>query len=174
MTAKIIQFTQAKRSREIQQMTRTNQLRQIINTVSRYNSKDLQASEYETKFKKEHDALLTNLRTKKSKYKLPTIMSGYRKEINPVDALYQNLQEALFKFDKNDKFYVWIIALFDNREWLDSLILDLQKDCNDITKFQLENYKNDYGIGLNELHILQNIKSNFAHYRKTFAMMRNY
>jgi hypothetical protein len=101
-------------------------------------------------------------------------MSGYRKDINPVDALYQNLQEALFCFDKNNKFYVWIISLFRNEEWLDNLLADLHHDCVMISRFQKDNYKNKYNVGINELHVLQNIKSNFAHYKKTFAMMRDY
>lgn len=176
MTAKIIQFTQAKLSREIHQnITRSRQLRQSLYASDEYADAYYEEKEYfKEKFSTEHAELLACLKTKNAKYKFPTVMSGYRKEINPVDALYQNLQEALFKFNKDDKFYVWIISLFKDEEWLNSLLADLQSDCAAISKFQKENSKNKYYIGLNELHVLQNIKSNFSHYRKAFAMMKDY
>jgi len=175
MTAKIIQFTQAKLSREIQHIARLHQFRQSIYasdecTDTCYGEKEY----YKEKFNKEYSELISCLKTKSPRYKFPTIMSGYRKEINPVDALYQNLQEALFRFDKNNKFYVWIISLFTDEEWLTQLLADLNNDCVTISKFQKENSKNKYGVGLNELHVLQNIKSNFVHYRKAFIMMKGY
>ena len=176
MTAKIIQFTHAKLSRDIQQhIARSRQCRQSVYTSAELSPTFYEEKEYyKEQFNKEYINLVANLKTKSAKYKFPTILSGYRKEINPVDALYQNLQEALFCFDKDDKFYVWIISLFGDEKWLKDLLADLSYDCIAITKFQQDNCKNKYNVGLNELHILQNIKSNFAHYKKTFAMMRNY
>ena len=176
MTAKIIQFTHAKLSREIQQnISRSRQLRQSLYGSNEYEETYYEEKEYyKEKFSKDHAELLACLKTKNAKYKFPTVMSGYRKDINPVDALYQNLQEALFRFDKDDKFYVWIISLFKNKEWLNELLADLHSDCAAISKFQNENSRNKYNVGLNELHVLQNIKSNFSHYRKTFAMMKDY
>lgn len=176
MTAKIIQFTHAKLSREIQQhIARSRQLHQSLYAQDSYADTFYEEKEcFKEEFNRGYNTLVTNLRTKNAKYKFPTVMSGYRKDINPVDALYQNLQEALFCFDKNNKFYVWIISLFRNEEWLDNLLADLHHDCVMISRFQKDNYKNKYNVGINELHVLQNIKSNFAHYKKTFAMMRDY
>ena len=117
MTAKIIQFTHAKLSREIQQhVSRSRQLRQSLYGSNEYEETYYEEKEYyKEKFSKDHAELLACLKTKNAKYKFPTVMSGYRKDINPVDALYQNLQEALFRFDKDDKFYVWIISLFKTK-----------------------------------------------------------
>jgi hypothetical protein len=175
MTAKIIPFTHAKHSRELQEITRSHQRCQSLYASEEYF--DLfyeEKSFYKEQFNKEYTELISSLKTKNVKYRMPTVMSGYRKDINPVDALYQNLQEALFCFDKEDKFYMWIICLFKEKLWLDNLLADLTSDCEAISIFQKSNSKNKYNVGLNELHILQNIKSNFAHYKKTFAMMRNY
>lgn len=114
----------------------------------------------------ECDLLIKGLRSKKLKYKYPTILSGYRKEINPVDALYQNLQESLFKYDPNNEFCMWVISLFEDDEWLSELIKDLEIDCANITQFQIR-----YRVS-HKFRTLHDIKHNFQHYIKFFNLMR--
>jgi hypothetical protein len=131
-------------------------------------------SDTEIEFDKEYADLNKKLLSRHRKYRYPTILSGYRKEINPIDALYQNLQESLFKYDPENEFCVWVINLFKDDTWLTQLLSDLEDDCHAISKFQKKHRNNPNNVGLDKLHILQNIKSNFEHYAELFTMMQSW
>lgn len=124
-------------------------------------------------FELEYQNLISNLKTKNQKYRHPTIMGGYRKTINPIDALYQNLQEVLFKYDDDNEFCVWLVNLFEDSEWLDQLLCDIEEDCINISKFQKKHLKYQKNYKLERLHVLQNMKSNFTHYKNVFKMMED-
>lgn len=184
MDAIIISFEEAKIKRELKKIHRTNLLHKLVNSSKNAYASSLKEintiikyvyrKEYQQDFTYEYNSLLENLETKQAKFKFPTILSGYRKDMNPIDALYQNLQEALFKYDKDNPICVWIIELFKDEQWLDDLIYAIRKDYTDINNFQHKHYRNEHAIGYGEICVLQNIKTNYAHYIEVFSMMKDW
>jgi hypothetical protein len=178
MDEKVISFREARIRRAVQRREYDRRVSSLRCSAYQHSvncsEKKSYPSETEIEFNKEYTELIDALSSRHRKYRYPTILSGYRKEINPVDALYQNLQESLFKYNPENEFCVWVINLFKDEVWLSQLLQDLEDDCNSITDFQQRHYKNPNNIGLNKLHILQNIKSNFEHYAELFTMMQSW
>ena len=85
---------------------------------------------------RQYKLLVGSLQTNSFIFKYPYTLSHYRRGINPITALYEELQAALFKENKS-KFDVWIIELC--RENKDKIIYALECDCISII-----NYFNKY------------------------------
>ena len=62
----------------------------------------------------EYFQLLQNLKTNNVKYKVPSILVKYRKDINPIRALKFELQEIMAMPESNDDYYLWIIKQYRN------------------------------------------------------------
>ena len=75
------------------------------------------------------DLKLLKLKTNSAKFKFPTTLAKYKKDLNPVAALYNYTQEVLITYNKKDIKHTWLLALFDNTEWAESLINSI---CDDI------------------------------------------
>jgi hypothetical protein len=168
MSAKIICFLEAqKRLRE--RAADENQEQRSIAVGSKCRNTSCRPNS----FFDNYNRLLNNLNSKNTKYRYPTILADYRRSINPVDALYQNLQEVLFKYDEENDFCVWLIDQFKDHRWVDELIRDLKEDCQVITEFQIEHYNKKESEKLEYLNILQNVKTKFRHYIEVFEMMKD-
>lgn len=125
-------------------------------------------------FNQEYNNLIKNFNTRSTYFMFPTILSGYKKGINPADAIYNDLQESLFKYDINNKFYMWTINLFKNEEWVDILCHALQKDIISIDLFQTLKFDPTNGIGDKEIKDLELMKNNFIHYIEVFNSMKTW
>ena len=91
---------------------------------------------------------LCTMHTRNSTFMFPTILSKYRRGINPVDALYNYLQEVLFYFDYNNKTHTWVMSLFQNTQWTAYLIAAIEKDC-----IAIDNIQSQYSLNLELLRI---------------------
>jgi len=125
-------------------------------------------------FENDLEVLKNNFKTESSKFMFPTVMSNYRRGMNPVRALYYELQKTLFQFDKNNHVHVWILSLFKDIDWYNSLIDALEADCRAITKFQLKHLPVATvrkGPG-REISVLNNVKENLKHFKEVFILMK--
>lgn len=123
------------------------------------------------KFDEDLENIRHNFKTNSYKFKFPTILSKYRRGINPVNALYNELQETLFKYKADCDKHVWIISLFKDQQFLNELISAIENDLTDIV--QLENkYKNPLTTHVTK-HIveLQKVKQNLLHYKDVFILV---
>ena len=119
----------------------------------------LSFTQYKTQQK---DDFHSRLKTRSCAFMFPTTMAGYRKGINPVDALYNTLQRTLFNFDKKDVYHIWIIGLFKNPDWNNKLQCALIADCETISR-RMQIYPKDKD--LDRLYL------KFLHYREVFKLM---
>jgi len=177
MSARIIQFDEA-RSKIIAKRTSLKidfNKKSMTGTASQIN----QSAESYKKirriiFNQEYKKLIDSFHTAKTEFMFPTILSGYRHGINPVDALYNNLQEALFRYDKRNQFCVWIVDLFKDFEWTDKLCAVLERDQNIILQFQEAMFDPHFGVGDKEIIELERIRNKFAHYAEVFKLMKSW
>ena len=80
----------------------------------------------------QHNRLLDSLRTNSSLFMYPYTLSNYKRGINPVCALYEELQASLHKSNKT-KFDKWLIDLCTKHR--DDIIAALVYDCAAIRCF---------------------------------------
>ena len=177
MSATIIQFVEAK-ARVIAKRTLKPQMdfnKSMTGTTPFVNDNSESYKQiHQLLFDQEYKKLVNSYHTKRSEFMSPSILSGYRRGINPTDALYNNLQEILFKYDKNEEFCVWVVGLFKNIEWTDRLCAALKRDQEAISKFQEDNFDPYYGVGDQEIIELEKIKNKFAHYAEVFKLMKSW
>lgn len=83
----------------------------------------------------EYNNLIDNLRTCNSDFKYPYTLSKYRRGMNPVLALYQEYQKALFSTDKT-KFDVWVIDLYRNEDVRCALHTDISNIQNFLDRYR--------------------------------------
>lgn len=115
-----------------------------------------------------------NFKTIDADFMFPTVLSKYRKGINPVDALYNSLQEALFKFHEDIPAYNWVVSLFEDGDWLDKLLQSMTDDMNAIRAF-IKKYISSNGTFITkELKNLQLMHDHFMHYTEVFLMVRQW
>lgn len=88
----------------------------------------------------EYFQLLQNLKTNNVKYKVPSILVKYRKDINPIRALKFELQEIMAMPESNDDYYLWIIKQYRNERKISEIIKDVNIDMENIKKMQ-EKYR---------------------------------
>lgn len=108
--------------------------------------------------------ILDSLATTSPKFKFPTIMSGYQHGINPVSALYENVQEILLKNSNNHEISRWVLSLFDNKEWKRDLLTAISEDRDTLINIFLES-----PISGEEKEILQYNIEKFRHYHIVFS-----
>lgn len=121
-------------------------------------------------------AELANFKTNDPEFMFPTVLSKYRRGINPVNALYHSLQEALFQYSSDNETYVWIINLFKDKEWLNRLLYAVQKDRDDIQAFCHRYYRASLNSNFiaNEIRELKQLQKNFDHYAEVFLLMNDW
>ena len=84
--------------------------------------------------------LLQNLKTNNVKYKVPSILIKYRKDINPIRALRFELEEIMAMPESDDDYHIWLIRQYKNEEKINNIIKDINADLRSIVKMQ-EKYK---------------------------------
>ena len=125
----------------------------------------------QTKFNREHESLLKSFQTRRSVFMFPTILCRYRRNINPVNALYHSLQDTLFNYDEDNSTHQWIVSLFKNKKWLSLLITCIKKDIQKIDAFISKHTKMLSGYSSSIIQSLRNIKKDFLHYAEAFILM---
>ncbi len=76
--------------------------------------------------------IIENFLTKDSSYYFPSILKKYRPNINPVRALYFDVQEVDVQFKSDDENHQFIYDRFKSKEFYKKLITDIEKDLNSL------------------------------------------
>jgi hypothetical protein len=123
-------------------------------------------------FNQDLELLTSGFQTQSSLFMFPTVMSKYRKGINPVTALYNELQKTLFYFNKSNATHRWILKLFKDSDWFNALIKAIDYDYASISRFQQRHLHQVSNKHIErELSVLNNVKENLLHYKEVFLLM---
>ena len=109
-------------------------LLEIKDAVKQMTSEDNMNIRFE--LEDEYFNLLQNLKTNDSKYKIPSILIKYRKDINPIRALRFELQEIMSMWEVEDDYHIWIIKQFKNKSKINEIITDVKDDMIKIVEMQ--------------------------------------
>jgi hypothetical protein len=109
------------------------------------------------KFKQKVNMLCQNvldtLETNNDAYSIPEIINRYRDTINPIKALFYDLQEIIFLYDGKPKnrHHMFLIELFKEEKYTDKFVVAIDKDIKRLDDCLLSiNYlKSEYKITLN-------------------------
>lgn len=126
-------------------------------------------------FENDLELLKDNFETESAQFMFPTVLSQYRRGMNPVRALYYELQKTLFQFDKTNEVHLWMISLFSDEDWYKSLIKALNTDYRAISKFQQKHLPQGATAKSveRELSVLNNVKENIKHFKEVFVLMKD-
>jgi hypothetical protein len=84
----------------------------------------------------EYFNLLQNLETNDAKYKIPSILIKYRKDINPIRALKFELQEIMSMYTIEDDYHIWLVKEFKNEEKINEIVFRVKNDIIKIVQMQ--------------------------------------
>ncbi len=88
------------------------------------------------KLEDEYFHLLQNLESNNSKYKIPSILIKYRKDINPIRALKFELEEIMSMYSIEDDYHLWLVKEFKNDEKINEIIFCVKNDIIKIVEMQ--------------------------------------
>ena len=126
----------------------------VIENVSKITANDI------TRFKQKTNMVCKNvldtLETSNDKYVVNEVINRYRDSINPVKALYYDLQEIIFLYDgkPKTKHHQFLINHFRNYLNIAPYLLAIEKDLTRLheCKIDIERLKYDYKINLNSVY----------------------
>mgnify|MGYP001166825661 CR=1 FL=1 len=84
----------------------------------------------------EYFNLLQNLETNNAKYKIPSVLIKYRKDINPIRALKFELEEIMAMYTIDDDYHIWLIKEFKREEKINEIIFAVKNDIIKIVEMQ--------------------------------------
>lgn len=113
-------------------------LQDMKNAVKQMTSEDNMSIRFQ--LEDEYFELLQKLETNNIKYKIPSILIKYRKDINPIRALKFELEEIMAMPESDDDYHIWLIRQYKNEEKINNIIKDINADLRSIVKMQ-EKYK---------------------------------
>jgi hypothetical protein len=104
-------------------------------------------------------SVLENLATESTDFTIDEIMTRYRESINPVKALYYDLQEIMFLYDgkPKNKHHQFLIRRFSKLESFEKIIDAVDKDIKDL---------NECKQRVNKLKIDHNYPNTSEHLKK--------
>lgn len=93
---------------------------------------------------------LENLSTLDKRFEITEVMDRYRESINPVKALYYDLQEIMFLYDGKAKkeHHKFLIDKFSKKENFEEILLSVNRDIEDLSdcKVRLKLLRDEYGV----------------------------
>ena len=102
-------------------------------------------------------SVLENLSTEGSEFAIEEIMKRYRESINPVKALYYDLQEIMFLYDgkPKNKHHQFLIDKFRNIESFKKIIEAVDRDLSDLSecKLRVNKLKRDHNYPNTSEHL---------------------
>jgi len=141
--------------------------KKIDQIVARHNAR------LERDFFKDLENLKDSFCTESAKFKFPTILAHYKRGINPVRSLYNELQKVLFCYDKNNCTHQWILSLFKDDEWVADLMTAIDNDISSIVQLLNKWSKNNHTTHniKQELKVLAQIAENLNLYKEVFTLV---
>ena len=119
-------------------------------------------------FDEEFKILLKNLNSKDTKYKFPTILSKYKKTVNPLYSIQQELQASILK--EQTHISRWIVNTFLNEVFLSEACDDIENDLLNISLF-VKKYKSDHKYINKKLKELEKISSKLSYCLSDFELI---
>ena len=102
-------------------------------------------------------SVLENLATESSEFSIEEIMKRYRETINPVKALYYDLQEIMFLYDgkPKNKHHQFLIRRFYKLEAFEKTLEAIDKDIKDLSecKHRINKLKMDHNYPNTSEHL---------------------
>lgn len=83
-------------------------------------------------FRKDYTHVFANLTTEHPSFVFPAIMRRYRKDINPVRALYYDTREVFRSFNPESQHHVWVASLVTDLEYNNIIQDALERDIESI------------------------------------------
>jgi hypothetical protein len=109
-------------------------LQDMKNAVKQMTSEDNMSVRFS--LEDEYFDLLQNLETNNTKYKIPSILIKYRKDINPIRALKFELQEIMSMYEVEDDYHLWLIDQYKNEDRVYEIINAVKNDMIKIAEMQ--------------------------------------
>lgn len=98
-------------------------------------------------------SVLENLSTSDKRFEIKEVMERYRESINPVKALYYDLQEIMFLYDGKTKkdHHRFLIEKFNTSESFEEILLAVDKDIHDLheCKLRLKDIREEFSMNHN-------------------------
>lgn len=98
-------------------------------------------------------SVLENLSTNDKRFEVTQVIARYRETINPVKALYYDLQEIMFLYDGKSKkeHHKFLIEKFSKHSDFEELLIAVDKDIHDLheCKMRLKNIREEFSINNN-------------------------
>ena len=85
-------------------------------------------------FMEEYYYFYTNQCTKESKWYHEIVMSKYRKNINPIRAMYYEVLNLMSAYNPENEVHQFVVDLFTDAEWRNAIINCISKDIKVIEK----------------------------------------
>lgn len=85
-------------------------------------------------FMEEYYYFYTNQCTKESKWYHEIVMSKYRKNINPIRAMYYEVLNLMSAYNPENEVHQFVVDLFTDAEWRNAIINCISKDIKVIDK----------------------------------------
>lgn len=95
-------------------------------------------------------SVLEGLSTDDARFQIKEVTSRYRESINPVKALYYDLQEIMFLYDgkPKNKHHKFLVEKFSKKEAFDDIINAVERDLSDLRecKLRIDSLKKELGF----------------------------
>jgi hypothetical protein len=141
-----------------------------IKAIPHYTERKLAVNAHAQAVVRQHrenaDRFLSSLETNSPRFKFPTIMNGYCRGMNPVSALYENVQEILLKNNRDHEICRWVLSLFNNEKWKIELIDALKRD-----RIRIAKVIRDGNFSPLDKKLLQYNAEKFRHYIVVFSSL---
>jgi hypothetical protein len=147
---------------------------------------DALINDYEKKIKKNLESLKLALRndyastinlleTDSADFKFPSVLSKYRRNINPIRALFYETRELVRSFNTDSEYHHWLYGLVTDNDYnnkiIDALSIDIKRLEKIVSRYYLPMTKYTDKIPLELFHARQLIKD-FQHYKNTFTRIK--
>lgn len=120
-------------------------------------------------FDTDYKSLLSNLNSKDTRYKFPTILSKYKKTVNPLYSIQQELQASILQTDQTH-ISRWIVNTFLDEMFLCDACKDLENDLLTISLFA-KKYKSNHKYINKKLKELEKISSKLSYCLSDFELI---
>lgn len=107
----------------------STKLKRLLSSRIKKSSENL----YES-FMEEYLQFYNNQCTREDKWKYDIVSSKYRKNLNPIRALYYELLNIMNSYNPDSPTHIFVLDLFSDAGWRNTIINCVQKDINTIDK----------------------------------------
>lgn len=127
--------------------------------------------------RKDYISVISTLKTADADFMFPTVLNKYRKDINPVKALYYEVREVFRSYNSENPVHVWLVDLVTDKEYnnkiIDALLIDIKRLEKIVSRYYLPLIRYTDNIPLELFHARQLVKD-FRHYLNVFNNARNW